>query len=292
MSRGVHVVRGRGQPLSELTRDEVIALVREHGGLLVRGFRADTAAFRAFAEAIGTRFYNMSLDPRIREMVSDDGVVAGVLKGTGALPLHMERGYSPLKPELVLFHVVQPSAAGGESLLCHGARALEELAPETADRFRARRLVYRHTWEPQAWRGRYGATPDEVTRLFSSRPDVLEHRFDGDLLHYTYAVPAIVRSRLGGGDGFVNNLEGAWEVQHAPASSRRAAHEHAVMFEDEAPMTQALIDEVRAAVIRATEVHPLEASDVVVLDNYRVMHGRRAFEGPRVMHTIMADASV
>lgn len=258
---------------------------------MFRGFAVDTAAFQAAAHEVGRDFYNMSLDPRLREMVTPDGVVAGVLKGSTALPLHMERGYSPLKPELILFHVVQPSPVGGESLLCHGARVLAELAPATAARFRAKRLKYRHTWEPQAWQGRYGATPEDVARLFATRPEIVDFRFDGDLLHYTYVVSAIVRSRLGGDAGFVNNLEGAYEVQHAPRETRRAVHEHAVMFEDDEPVTPELIAEVHAAVVRATEVHALEARDVVLLDNYRVMHGRRAFEGTRVMHTIMADAS-
>ena len=41
----------------------------------------------------------------------------------------------------------------------------------------------------------------------------------------------------------------------------------------------------------ATEAHPIEACDVVVLDNYRFMHGRNAFEGKRVMNAIFADAA-
>ena len=286
----IHVVQGRGEPLSTMPADEKLVLLREHGGVLFRGFQVDNDQFRQVAEQVGRQFYNMALDPRIREMVTPDGIVAGVLKGTGALPLHMERGYSPLKPELVLFHVIQPAPVGGESLLCSGARVLEELAPATAERFRTTRLSYHHTWEPQAWQGRYGATPDEVARVLSTRPDILDFGFDGDLLHYTYVVSAIVRSRLGGGDGFVNNLEGAWDVQNASRETRRAVHEHTIMFEDNAPLTQELIDEVHAAVVRATEVHPIEACDVVVLDNYRVMHGRTAFEGTRVMHAIMADA--
>ncbi len=284
------VVRGHGAPLSSISRDDKIALLREHGSVLFRGFALDEAAFRELSAELGARFYNMSLDPRIREMVSSDGVVAGVLKGQNALPLHMERGYSPLRPELVMFHVLQPSPVGGESLLCRGARVLDELAPATVARFRAHRLVYRHTWEPQAGQGRYGETPADVDALFAGRDDILEHRFEGDLLHYTYAVPAIVRSRLGGGDGFVNNLEGAWELQHASHENRRAVHAHSVGFEDGEELTQALVDEVHDAVVRATEVHVLEPGDVEVLDNYRVMHGRHAYEGTRIMHTIMADA--
>ena len=286
---GIPIVTGRGA-LSSISRDDKIALLREHGGIIFRGFAVDADAFQVAARELGHRFYNMALDPRIRELVTADGMVAGALKGTAALPLHMERGYSLLKPELVLFHVVESSATGGESLLCHGTRVLEALPAATADCLSTKRLKYRHTWEPEAWRGRYGATPDEVTRLFASDPAIVDHRFDGDLLHYSYVVPAIVRSRLGGGDAFANSLEGTWEMMHMSRDTRRAVHDHAVMFEDDEPITQALMDDVHAAVARATEVHPLEARDVLVLDNYRVMHGRRAFEGNRVIHTIMAAA--
>lgn len=289
----VHVEVGRG-PLAAVPIAVKQELVRAHGCVVLRGFEVDGDGFRAVAGELGRGHYNMALDPRIRELVSADGVVAGVLKGTGALPLHMERGYSPLKPELVLFHVVRPSAVGGESLLCSGARALaalEAAAPATAARLRRARLLYRHTWEPEAWQGRYGADPAEVMARLGGRADIVELGFAGELLQYAYVAPAIVRSRLGGGDGLVNNVEGAWEVQHAAPGARRAAHAHAVMFEDGAPMTQAIVDEIHAAVASATEAHALAAGDVVAIDNYRFMHGRRAFEGPRVMHTIMADAA-
>lgn len=284
------VVMGEGEPLSSVPRARKIALLREHGGVVFRGFRVDHDEFVQLGNELGVRFYNMALDARIRQMITPDGVVAGVLKGTSALPLHMERGYSPLKPELVMFHVVTPSAVGGESLLCSGERVLEELPAALAERFRTTRLKYRHVWEPEAWQGRYGATRDEVARLLGNRSDIVDFRFDGELLHYSYLVSAIVRSRLGGGEAFCNNLEGAWEVQHATPETRRAVYEHAVMFEDDAPMTPDVVDAVHAVIERATEVHAIEAGDVELLDNYRVMHGRRAFEPPRVMHTIMADA--
>lgn len=287
----VRVVHGHRQPISSLARDQKIALVREHGAVLFREFDVDTAAFRAVAEELGRNFYNMALDPRIRELVSPDGMVAGVIKGNRALPLHMERGYSPLKPELVLFHVVTPSQTGGESLLCNGTRVLDEFAPATLARFRAKRLKYRHTWEPEAWQGRYGRTPDEVARLFATIPEVVEFRFDGDLLHYSYLVSAIVSSRLGGREAFCNNLEGAWRVQHGTAATRPAIHDHAVMFDDDEPITEALVQEVHDAVARATEAHAIAAGDVFVIDNYRYMHGRAAFDGERVMQTIMADAA-
>jgi alpha-ketoglutarate-dependent taurine dioxygenase len=285
-----HVVTGTGEPLSAISRADKIALLEKHGAVVFTGFRVDEASFRAAAEELGTRFYNMALDPRIREVITPDGVVAGVLKGMSALPLHMERGYSPLKPELVMFHVIQPSPSGGQSLLCHGDRVLEALTRETRDRFRTHRIRYHHTWEPEAWRSRYGATQDEVIRTLGARPDVPEVRFDGDLLHYTYVAFAVARSRLGGSEAFVNNLEGMWELMHGPRETRRAVHEHTMVFENGDPITQELIDEIHAAVTGVTEERALAACDVILIDNYRVMHGRRAFAGARVMHTIMADA--
>lgn len=288
-AHATHVVAGSGAELTSVSAAAKVSLLREHGAVLFRGFAVDTDGFRAVANEIGRGFYNMALDPRIREMVSADGVVAGVLKGTTALPLHMERGYSPLKPELVMFHVVQPAPVGGESLLCHGARVLEEMPAALVEMFRTKRLMYRHTWEPAAWQSRYGETPDEVLARFAQYPEVIDVRFDGDLLHYTYVTSAIVRSRLSGIEGFCNNLEGAWEVQNAPSETRRAVHDHAVLFEDGEPITATLIDDVHEAVVRATETHDQEAGDLIVADNFRVMHARKAFEGPRVMHTIMAD---
>jgi alpha-ketoglutarate-dependent taurine dioxygenase len=286
----VHVVDGRGAPLSSLPRDQKIALLREHGGLVFRGFSADGEPFRALSTELGTHFYNMALDPKVREVLSTDGRVAGVIKGNRPLPLHMERGYSPLKPELVMFHMIQPSPVGGGSLLCSGARVLERMSPRLVDLFRSKRLKYVHTWEPEAWRGRYGATPDEVRARFSALPAVTDFHFDGDLLHYSYVVSAIVESRQGGRPGFCSNFLGAWQLRNRPTSIAPQRHEHDIMFEDNQPISVELFEEVQAAIHAATDVYALVANDIVLLDNYRVMHGREAFEGDRMMHTIMADA--
>ncbi|CAN5910604.1 TauD/TfdA family dioxygenase [soil metagenome] len=287
----VHVLLGRGGAPSSISRDQKIALLREHGALLLRGFSIDTERAREIALELGRNFYNMQLDPKIRELVSEDGIVAGVLKGTAALPMHMERGYSPLKPELVFFHVVQPSLTGGESLLCSGSRALEEMSPSIQALLRSKRLKYQHAWEPQAWMGRYGKTKEEVATLLSQNPSIVELHFDGDVLHYQYVVSAIVKSRLGGREAFCNNFIGAYLVHHATGVDRPpAVYDHSVRFEDDTEITKELFDEVRASVGRAIEAHPIEAGDVVVLDNYRFMHGRNAFEGKRVMHAMFADA--
>jgi alpha-ketoglutarate-dependent taurine dioxygenase len=290
-AQGTHIVEGRREPLSSLPREVKVGLVREHGAVLFRGFTGDSPEFRRLADELGHRFLNMAVDPRIREIISADGVVASALKGTSALPLHMERAYSPIKPELVMMHMIQPSPTGGESLQCNGANVLAHMSPALVKRFKTKRLKYQHAWEPQAWQGRYGATPEDVARNFATRPDVVSHSFEGDVLHYTYVCSAIQQSRFGGGDGFMNALESAWDVQHSPVETRRAVYHHEVRWEDDEPVTQELIDEVHEAVVRATEVHTLQPGDMIVLDNYRVMHGRRTFQGPRVMHTIMADAA-
>ncbi|HEY4059816.1 MAG TPA: TauD/TfdA family dioxygenase [Kofleriaceae bacterium] len=291
MVERVHVLEGKGESPTTIPRDEKIALLREHGALLLRGFAVDTKRVRDVAFELGRNFYNMQLDPKVRELVSEDGIVAGVLKGSAALPMHMERGYSPLKPELVFFHVVEPSLTGGESLLCSGARALAEMSPSTRTLLQTKRLEYKHEWEPQAWMGRYGKTKEDVAAVFAKNPSIVEHHFVGDVLHYTYVVSAIVQSRLGGQPAFCNNFIGAWLVHHATGADRPPAiYDHSVRFEDGQEISRELFEEVRASVGRAIEVHAIEAGDVVVLDNYRFMHGRNAFEGKRVMHAMFADA--
>jgi alpha-ketoglutarate-dependent taurine dioxygenase len=287
----VHVVSGNGAALDSITRDEKVTLLREHGAVLLRGFAVDTEEFRKLAIELGCNFYNMTLDPKVRKIVSNDGMIAGVIEGNRAMPMHMERGYSPLRPELAFFHVLQPSPVGGESLLCSGARVLDIMRPSLVDHLRTKRLKYRHTWEPEAWRGRYGNTKEDVARLFSRHPGVVEFHFDGDLLRYTFVAPGIVKSRLGGREGFCNNLIGQWLVGNGPEELRPpAAHDHTVCFEDDEVISPELWEEVTATVRTATEIHPIEPKDVVMIDNYRFMHGREAFEGTRVMHTIMADA--
>ena len=68
-------VLGHGRPLSAVSRDEKVALLRQYGGVVFRGFDVDLDGMRGLANELGKRFYNMALDPRIREMVTPDSVI-------------------------------------------------------------------------------------------------------------------------------------------------------------------------------------------------------------------------
>jgi alpha-ketoglutarate-dependent taurine dioxygenase len=49
--------------------------------------------------------------------------------------------------------------------------------------------------------------------------------------------------------------------------------------------------DIHDIVMRATVTLKQQPGDVMILDNFRFMHGRNAFTGPRDMQTVMADAA-
>ncbi len=62
-----------------------------------------------------------------------------------------------------------------------------------------------------------------------------------------------------------------------------------VHFEDGSPIRDEILTELRAAGERLQECLEWQAGDMVMLDNSWIMHGRRAFSGPRDIVTRMAN---
>lgn len=261
---GVLVHASPGQRLESLSKAQALRML-DHAGLLVlRGFRPTPTEAQALVSAWSSRTIvdvSRPPDPEGHGMQLVD-------RGMDAMELHAEHGNGPFRPELLWFLCEVPARQGGQTTYCDGVELLEALAEDTVRLLRAQRLLYRVNYPPRAWRALLGEdVPLSVVEARARELDGLSFSTsaDGTLLT-RYRCSAISRARNG---------------QEALASSIRGPYDNSVVsFEDGSPIPDAVIDELTAAAEPLTGEIDWQPGDLALLDNGRMLHGRRAFHDP------------
>jgi alpha-ketoglutarate-dependent taurine dioxygenase len=186
------------------------------------------------------------------------------------LPLHSEMYYTPNPPDLVWFYCITPAAANGETTLCDGRKILAELSPATRREFEDREVIYRRNFAPSVWRHVYQTDKiDDVEAFCQANQLALTVHADGGI-STVYRDSAIVRSP--DGDAFVNSVLNFAAHEYLAGSS-----ESQVRWSNNEEIGRAILMEVKTVSDRLTVAHAWQPGEVIVIDNARVMHGRRAF---------------
>lgn len=256
----------------------IVALLKEYGAVLFRGFDVSTEEFAEHAQRFSRAMVRHGAAHRPN--VGTDKYLHLADPGTSAAEFHAELAYFIAQPELIWFHCVVPAAHGGETTLCDGIELYERLG-ELARPFLDRRLRYMALWSAPVWQ-RYFDTldPAEVTRRLTGSPDV-QHTFMGSRLDFSYFAWATRAARYSGAPAFANAL-----LPYA------ATLPDFISFEDGTPVPPSLVARVREHANEIAVQVKWSRGDLIMIDNSRVMHGRNAFTDPaRKLHVRMADAS-
>ena len=283
---GGTLVTGRGEDLLDLSRDAVLAAFAASGALLFRGFSGGVKSFCSFTERFSAGF--RSHGGSTRTNVDGNETLQTVVAGSQHISPHSELRWAPFSPDVLWFYCVRPADEGGETILYDGARTLAGLKPETRDAFSAQPVKYSFTAPPKIWTRFLEVSTVEAAAARLSAPDPkipdASHTFSfaGDQLTLEYTIPAFTRPRSG--EGFV----------YAGSSSITRSYEDdkmACTFADGTPISEELRQDILDAAARVEVAVPWQTGDVVMVDNSRVMHGRRPFTGSREIYTRFANAN-
>lgn len=259
-----------GAHLDDLGHGSLVPPLSQAGYLVLEGFEGNLDAFTRLVRRCSAR---TSLDPAR----SLDGAAQKVDAGTAAVGLHCENGNSPFQPTLCWFYCVRAARSGSETTVCDGVAAWRRLSPDARACFGACSLRYsRHVperlWRRMAFIGMGQSIPLEQITLAHLRSlvdlkDATELREDRDgTLFYEVRRPAAARCQFGGELAFANSLSGPSYNYESPEIS----------FDDGSAIGDWLLQEVKEATAATTDEVQWRDGMVVLIDNTRVMHGRRA----------------
>ncbi len=266
----VLIERAGESSILELDAGTITALYKAHGALLLRGFRTDVAQFRGFAKRFcTTSVFNESPG---RGPIDRQANIHTVDGGVREFNLHPELSREPWKPDAAFFACFSPPSRGGETTICDGV-ALVRALPEAVRRgLDGRRLLYiKPTWPEllDFWLG----TPDPTDAKLAAPPPQCPYSFrriEGQVLRI-FTRPALHRPMFADQPAFGNFL------LFARFNNGRGDHP---LLDDGHPVPEAWLQAIKATGDALAVPIAWQQGDVLMLDNTRFMHGRRAILEP------------
>jgi hypothetical protein len=240
--------------------------IRRHGALLLRGFDFDVGTFRRFADRLCVA--SVFNESKNRALIDAESNIQSVDLGANPFPLHPELAREPWRPDACLFACFTAPTSGGETTVCDGVEIARRLPPFLVEKMRGRSLLYLQPAPPIAldyWLGT--ATPD--ARQLASPPPQCPYFFrevDGRIMR-GFLRPLLQKPMFHDGLAFANFLlfaRDALGISHFP------------LLDDGETVPDEWVDAVRQAAEPITFPLAWKGGDILVLDNSRFMHGRRA----------------
>ncbi|MCM2292382.1 TauD/TfdA family dioxygenase [Allorhizobium sp. BGMRC 0089] len=286
---GLTVITATDEVISGMEPAHLNALIDEHGALLFRGAKGGLETFKAFSQRLASSFSDyrgggLRFGPLDRDAIGGDNTVLSV---TGAgqgfgIPLHGEMQYLPSPPELLWFYCDEPPQNGGQTTVAP-ARAVEErLSDATRKFFADNRILYKRVLGPDDWRKTFLTEDFDEAKAFCAEQGLTMTQRSSGTVDVSYVTDAI---RIGpkGERYFINNIlfvqagEDAFHSGYAKQSLGVDVPEwpFVVRSEDDQPLPREILSDIARASEEETKNIDWQSGDFVVLDNRRILHGRR-----------------
>ena len=281
-----------GQPLDGPSKTVVSDLINAHGFVLFRGYdiKSDND-FHRFIESFGLDNFKYadSFSNAVRHNRTERVFTANEAPPNVEIFLHHEMAQTLTFPGALFFFCEQAAESGGATPVCRSDLTLKTLEAENPNfvaKLRKVGVKYRNSMPSEAnlESGQGRSWKDTLTveneQEAEDKLSALGYRFnwldDGGLSVQTPPLAAV--DHFGRGkDVFFNQLVAAaagWTVAADDKEPR-------LCFGDDSPMRQEdLADAINAAYRHTVDLN-WQTGDVALLDNLKVMHGRRPFEGRR-----------
>jgi alpha-ketoglutarate-dependent taurine dioxygenase len=271
-----------------LGRENIQKHVIEHGVLLFRSQKLiDRNTFIKLSEGFSDQF--IIHGAKVRRPVTEDGTVQTVTEGPDAICLHTEMHFSPFAPRYMWFFCENAPAKGGETTICDGELFYRHLSPNTQKLLQSKMVKYWNLWDADVWQKYFGgASKDQVVEVFAKN-NAKAWFNDENELEFEIVKSALTKTARGN-LAFANSIAVHDLYQRNlklfEAKGQASKVRHRIGFEDGSEIPPQLIKELLA--VEAELVLPLQwkDGDVILLDNHRVLHGRKAFD-PAIKRTIL-----
>ena len=192
--------------------------------------------------------------------------------GGDPFPLHPEVAREPWRPDLAMFACLDPPGVGGQTNLCDGIAIADSLPGELRGQMDGRKIIYiKPATAPMLryWLGTDAPSEAHLARPPESCPYWFR-KVGGQILR-----------------GFLRPL------LEPPIFQQRPAFANFILFardylrltnvpllDDGKPFPDEWLDVVRTNARKLTYAHAWQKGDVLIADNSRFMHGRRAIADP------------
>jgi hypothetical protein len=277
-SSGTIIYSDHAQDILSLPVEKVKEMFMLSGLLIFREFSVNHKQMKAFSEQFSSRFIG---DTGRVAVDFNDGFVRLVDPEMHDIGPHCEHAHTPYRVDSIWFCCGVPAVQGGETLFWDGVRVWEELSEELKQLFVSKKLCFFNYYSASQWKYflGLGATVDEAKRSLDGLEGV-KYSFDEEQsISIEYVCSAVVKPKYNHHNAFANSLLNL----HTSTGEN-------VKFADGSLVPDSVISEIKDVTGRLTEAVRWQSGDLVMVDNSRFMHGRRAFnDNQRKIFVILSE---
>jgi alpha-ketoglutarate-dependent taurine dioxygenase len=213
--------------------------------------------------------------------------------------LHNELSYAQAFPSKLLFYCEVPADSGGETPIADCRRILARIPPDILRRFEALGLTYVRNFAPGlgvSWQAAFDVQSADELASFLQTSGATAQWFPGGRLRVTQFRPA-VRRHLSTGDLVWFNHAAFFHPSSLDPDIRAtllgglAAEDlpFNVLYGDGTLIPDTVLEIVRQCYSAERRSFRWQRSDILLLDNTLIAHGRAAFSGARRVLVAMGD---
>jgi len=268
--------------LQDLDSNSIRCAIKNYGAVIIRCPDLSVKDFIELSDSLMIPMVHHSTNTIERDPLGNDPRTATVNKGVEAIPLHREGSYAPGCPDLLFFFCERPSSSGGETLLCDGVELLQQLDRSTRDFVNDLELHWSWEARPIRWQQTLRSQSIEEARqvLANLKANLqpyeqLDYYFDGELLVGRFVTQAVIQSPFSQVPAFCNSL---MINAYRPKSAYFARDDYRVLLGNGDPFPPEILAEISRIAERISIGINWAPCEIVVVDNWRVMHGRRNFD--------------
>jgi alpha-ketoglutarate-dependent taurine dioxygenase len=249
------LVTGESGSLNEeIDRGKLINLLRDGGVVVFSGFDVALNDFAEFTRQFGQITWDV-------HDVSTSGEF---------MNLHSEGTYTQDPPDLVWFYCITPSPQGGETLLCDGVKLFRQINEDVKEILKEKKLAYNKSFSFKRWLSAAGESDiHKATAGLSDFPGVTYYLSDDEKLYIQYKQSAVRKTKFTGEESFCNTFLIAVDDKDG----------YQMTFEDGSEIPLPVIEHVKKVSQEIMLEWKLKSKDIIVMDNSRVLHGRKAYQG-------------
>ena len=264
---GRKILKVENISLLELNKEEISNLFKSDGVLLFRGFETALDTFAEFSNSLSTDFLDYTGGVFNRKMINEEPTILTVTDFKHEVKLHGEMYYTKKPPLMIWFFCANPPLQDGETIVCDGQQFFQELSSSMKDLLTRKKLKFSSTLNKEDWQKKYKTNDFNLVKEICKSNGMEVEINEDESINRQFIDSAIHKSRTGQDYVFINSLLAAKHL-----------NPEIVCFDDDSEITEEIMSELNEIAERITIEISWQKGDILMIDNTRIMHGRRAFE--------------
>lgn len=255
--------------LESIDKESLLSYLSSYGLVVCRGFESDRIKFSALIERCSRK---VTQDPARSSSVKNAQLISA---GDVAMGMHIENGNLPFLPDAQWFYCEQSANGGSQTTFCDGFEVLDLFNNDMKSIFTERKIQYSRIMNNMLWKRYLAVELDmNISDITEKQLEYVNDRVDGQNYIYNsfdgsvysrYQTYAVKKNLFSGRLAFANSMLGPSVNYHPPT----------ITWGDGSIIAPKIWDCITDKVETTTRDMDWHQGDVALVDNTRVMHGRR-----------------